>query len=141
MVGAGELGFGGSLWLPPQEWPLESGCRHSPSDKATRQRIPGSHTPPCHRRMVITTQFSVLPCCTVAQRRPVLYHSRWFLMVLWPWPSLHLGQLAPTTLPQCRLVSNPSSDGAMRQRILGSHTPPCPRRMVITDVRQGGGGG
>ena len=26
-----------------------------------------SHTPPCHRRMVITTQFSVLPCCTAAQ--------------------------------------------------------------------------
>ena len=32
-----------------------------------RQRILGSHTPPCHRRMVITTQFSVLPCCTAAQ--------------------------------------------------------------------------
>ena len=26
-----------------------------------RQRILGSHTPPCHRRMVITTQFNVLP--------------------------------------------------------------------------------
>ena len=26
-----------------------------------------SHTPPCHRRMVITTQFSALPCCTAAQ--------------------------------------------------------------------------
>ena len=26
---------------------------------AMRQRILGSHTPPCHRRMVITTQFSV----------------------------------------------------------------------------------
>ena len=25
-----------------------------------RQRILGSHTPPCHRRMVITTQFSVV---------------------------------------------------------------------------------
>ena len=24
-----------------------------------RQRILGSHTPPCHRRMVITTQFNV----------------------------------------------------------------------------------
>ena len=32
-----------------------------------RQRILGSHTPPCHRRMVITTRFSVLPCCTAAQ--------------------------------------------------------------------------
>ena len=25
-----------------------------------RQRILGSHTPPCHRRMVITTQFNIL---------------------------------------------------------------------------------
>ena len=33
---------------------------------AMRQRIMGSHTPPCHRRMVITTQFGVLPCCTTA---------------------------------------------------------------------------
>ena len=32
-----------------------------------RQRILGSHTPPCHRCMVITTQFGVLPCCTAAQ--------------------------------------------------------------------------
>ena len=34
--------------------------------KAMRQRIVGLHIPPCHRRMVITTQFSVLPCCTSA---------------------------------------------------------------------------
>ena len=27
----------------------------------------GSHTPPCHRSMVITTQFSVSPCCTAAR--------------------------------------------------------------------------
>ena len=32
-----------------------------------RQRILGSHTPPCHRRMVIRTQCNVLPCCTAAQ--------------------------------------------------------------------------
>ena len=32
-----------------------------------RQRMLGSHTPLCHRRLVITTQFSVLPCCTAAQ--------------------------------------------------------------------------
>ena len=31
--------------------------------------------------------------------------------MLWPRPSVHLGQLAPTTLPQCRLVSNPRSAG------------------------------
>ena len=36
-----------------------------------RQRILGSHTPPCHKRMVITTQFSVLPCCTAAQTSSV----------------------------------------------------------------------
>ena len=28
---------------------------------AMRQRILGSHTPPCHRRMVITTLSSILP--------------------------------------------------------------------------------
>ena len=28
--------------------------------RAMRQRILGSHTPPCHRRMVMTTWFSVL---------------------------------------------------------------------------------
>ena len=31
--------------------------------------------------------------------------------------------------------------GAMRQRILGSHTPPCHRRMVITTTEGGGRGG
>ena len=31
--------------------------------------------------------------------------------MLWPWPSVDLGQLAPTTLPQCRLVSNPCYAG------------------------------
>ena len=35
-----------------------------------RQRILGSHTPPCHRRMVITTQFTTQ-----------------LLIVLWLWPS------------------------------------------------------
>ena len=35
---------------------------------AMRQRILGSHTPPCHRCMVITTQFNVLPCCTALVR-------------------------------------------------------------------------
>ena len=38
---------------------------------AMRQRILGSHTPPCHRRMVITTQFNVLPCCIAAQTSSV----------------------------------------------------------------------
>ena len=42
---------------------------------------------PCHRRMVITIQF-----------------TGWLLDILWL--SGHLGQLAPTTLPLRRLVSN-----------------------------------
>ena len=60
----------------------------------------GSHTPPCHRRMVITTLFSVL--VAALQRRLVPYHTRWLLTVHWHWSSGHLGQLAPTTHPQCR---------------------------------------
>ena len=39
-----------------------------------RQRKLGSHTPPCHRRMVITTSFNVM--LAALQRRPVLYHTR-----------------------------------------------------------------
>ena len=74
-----------------------------------RQRKLGSHTPPCHRRMVITTLFSVL--LAALQRRPVLYHTRWLLAVHWHCSSGHGGQLAPTTHPQCRLVSNPCPAG------------------------------
>ena len=48
---------------------------------AMRQRKLGSHTPPCHRRMVITTLFSVF--LAALQRRPVLYHTWWLLTVLW----------------------------------------------------------
>ena len=55
--------------------------------RAMRQRKPGSHTPPCHRRMVITTLFSVL--LAALQRRPVLYHTRWLLTVHWLWSSGH----------------------------------------------------
>ena len=36
----------------------EGGC--SEMRRAMRQRKMGSHTPPCHRRMVITTLFSVM---------------------------------------------------------------------------------
>ena len=54
---------------------------------AMRQRKLGSHTPPCHRRMVITTLFSVL--LAALQRRPVLYHTRWLLTVHWLWSSGH----------------------------------------------------
>ena len=47
-----------------------SGTRRIPSQRvinktrAMRQRILGLHTPPCHRRMVITIQFNVSPRCT-----------------------------------------------------------------------------
>ena len=74
-----------------------------------RQRKLGSHTPPCHRRMVITTLFSVF--LAALQRRPILYHTRWLLTVFLLRSSGHRGQLAPTTLPQCRLVSNPCPAG------------------------------
>ena len=50
---------------------------------AMRQRILGSHTPPCHRRMVITTLFSVF--LVALQRRAVQYHTRWSLTVLCLW--------------------------------------------------------
>ena len=40
-------------------------------------------------------------------------------MVLWPCPPVHLGQLAPTTLPQCRLLSNPRSAGLFLRFRLG----------------------
>ena len=46
-------------------------------------------------------------CLAAVQRRPVQYHSRWLLIVLCL--SVHVGQLAPNTLPQCRLVSNSRS--------------------------------
>ena len=46
-----------------------------------RQRKLGSHTPPCQRRMVITTLFSVM--LAALQRRPVLYHTGWLLTVHW----------------------------------------------------------
>ena len=72
---------------------------------AMRQRKLGSHTPPCHRRMVITTLFSA--SLAALQHRLILYHTRWLLTVHRHWSSGHLGQLAPTTHPQCRLVSNP----------------------------------
>ena len=39
-----------------------------PRRRAMRQRILGSHTPPCHMRMVITTLFSVF--LAALQRRP-----------------------------------------------------------------------
>ena len=55
--------------------------------RAMRQRKLGSHTPPCHRRMVITTLFSVL--LAALQRRPVVYHTRWLLAMHWHWSSGH----------------------------------------------------
>ena len=50
---------------------------------AMRQRILGSHTPPCHRRMVITTLNSMF-CLAAPHRKPdqcrmlpCLRHSTW----------------------------------------------------------------
>ena len=48
-------GGGGPVAVPQDGWVGGGGMR---------QRILGSHTPPCHRRMVITTWFSVFPRCT-----------------------------------------------------------------------------
>ena len=39
--------------------------------RAMRQTILGSHTPPCHRRRVITTLFSVFSRCLAAQTSSV----------------------------------------------------------------------
>ena len=51
--------------------PLDDGKPDPVTRGAMKQRILGSHTPPCHGHMVITTQFSVLPCCTAAQTSSV----------------------------------------------------------------------
>ena len=56
---------------------------------AMRQRILGSHTPPCHRRMVITTQFSVLPCCTTAQTSSVPPQVAFDCALAYIWVSSH----------------------------------------------------
>ena len=67
----------GNLRVAAREW----------GPRAMRQRKLGSHTPPCHRRMVITTLFSVF--LAALQRRPVLYHTKWLPTVLWLWSSGH----------------------------------------------------
>ena len=53
-----------------------------------RQRILGSHTPPCHKRMVITTLSSMF-CLAALQRKPdqcrmlpCVRHCRWLSKVL-----------------------------------------------------------
>ena len=70
---------------------------------AMRQQILGLHTPPCHRRMVITTLSSMF-CLAALQHRPAqcqllsrMRHSRRLSNVLCL--SGCLGHLAPTTLP------------------------------------------
>ena len=72
---------------PTQAASVASAHRDTGDTGAMRQRKLGSHTPPCHRRMVITTLFSVF--LAALQRRPVLYHTRWLLTVLWLWSSGH----------------------------------------------------
>ena len=73
----------------------EIGVNCSPWSMAMRQRKLGLHTPPCHRRMVITTLFSVL--LAALQRRPVLYHTRWLLAVHWPLVHGEGGGVTPCT--------------------------------------------
>ena len=106
----GAASFGVVRWLIPNIHCLSGWV-------AMRQRILGSHTPPCHKRMVITTLSSMF-CLAALQRRPVqrqlltrMHHSRWLSNVLWLTGCL--GQLAPTTLLQCRLVSNLSLCGPL----------------------------
>ena len=93
-----DLGGGGDTFgaLRPRAPTRRRAPRGSPAPQegqghgaagAMRQRKLGSHTPPCHRRMVITTLFSVV--LAALQRRPVLYHTRWLLTVLWLWSSGH----------------------------------------------------
>ena len=54
-----------------------------------RQRILGSHTPPCHRRMVITTLSSMFCLATLPRKPdqcrmlPRMSYSRWLSNVLW----------------------------------------------------------
>ena len=61
------LSPGGATTTGPDAIPPPAICQNL---RAMRQRKLGSHTPPCHRRMVITTLFSVL--LAALQRRPVL---------------------------------------------------------------------
>ena len=69
-----------------------------------RQRILGSHTPPCHTRMVITTLSSMF--CLAAQRKPdqcrmlpCVRHSRWLSKVLRLFGSAR-SHHPPTALPR-----------------------------------------
>ena len=57
-----------------------------------RQRKLGSHTPPCHRRMVITTQGGGggVTVGTVVQLEPLWKMHNFFETVLW-WPDLCTG--------------------------------------------------
>ena len=104
-------------------WQLTVGRR--PLGQAMRQRILGSHTPLCHGRMVITTlssMFALLHCSAnrisadycLACATPGGY--RMFFG--------RLGQLAPTTLPQPRLVSNLSLCGPLSLCVLLPFRPP-----------------
>ena len=81
---------------------------------AMRQRILGSNTPLCHRRMVTTTQFSVLPCCTAAQTSFVPLQEAFdgaFALAICT--SGSPGTNHPPTVPVTGLVSNPRSAGLL----------------------------
>ena len=85
-LGSMQEGLGG---VSARYGALRFGLRLATSKKrAMRQRILGSHTPPCHRRMVITTLSSMF-CLAALQRKPdqcrmlpCIRHSRWLSKVL-----------------------------------------------------------
>ena len=60
-------------WAKWLRHPCRLGDPHRCRAGAMRQRRLGSHTPPCHRRMVITTCFGVF--LAALQRRPI-YHRQ-----------------------------------------------------------------
>ena len=82
---------------------------------AMMQRILGSHTPPCHRRMVITT-ISALFCCTAAHPYQVQLVSR-----------IHCAQVSSAyktpqhRRPQASLNMKISTSKSLRQYIKKNH--------------------
>jgi hypothetical protein len=103
---------------------------------AMRQRILGSHTPPCHRRMVITTLSSMF-CLAALQRKPdqcrmlpCIRHSRWLSKVLRLFGSArtHHPPTAPVSLKPLALRASPGpADMALERQ-----TPPKRTRLGMS---------
>ena len=101
-----------------------------------RQRILGSHTPPCHRRMVITTLSSMFCLAALHTRSVPTVASHPPLQVAIEYSFGCLGQLAPTTLPQRRLVSNLSLCGPLSLCV--SSSSPSQGGLSYSSPSQGG---